>query len=364
MKRVWLAGPVILALIYVAWSSLFAVDRAEFAYVTQFGKPVATLDGATEAGLHVKWPWPIQSVQRIDRRLQMFDLPTAELPTYDPQGQTIDKMLTVDGFACWRIEDKAGADLFIRTVGSSERAKAILGPRIGARLGAIISQMALDELIHVPTARPFGLTIGGLSIVLPATSLRSYVVERRMADLQERIYGKGDDSLRSQLAAEYGIVLVDVRVRRFNYPESVKPAIFARIRSERERKAADYISDGDRKAREIRSAADRDAEITRSTAKAKAELIQKQADADADRIRSEAFAQDREFYAFLQKLEAYRQMLGKTNDTLLLSSKHPLFDLMLNPPTEPGEKGKNGSSRTPENGDKKGETKTKTEPPR
>lgn len=345
MKRVLWIMAVVCVGIYLAWSSLYAVDRAEFAYVTQFGKPVATLDGASEAGLHVKWPWPIQSVQRVDRRLQMFDLPTAELPTFDVQGQTIDKMLTVDGYACWRIEDKDGADLFIRTVGTSERAKAILGPRIGARIGAIISQMALEDLVHVPP---------------PGDGRRRDVVDARMDRLRERIYGQGPDSLQQQLRAEYGIVLVDVRVRRFNYPESVKPAIFARIRSERERKAADYISDGDRKAAEIRSAADRDAEIVRSTAKAKAELTQKQADAEADRIRSEAYAQDREFYAFLQKLEAYRQMLGKTNDTLLLSSKHPLFDLMLNPPKEPKNtngQDKNNNHKVVETTDKQGSGK-------
>jgi len=343
MKRVLLIIFVVVAVLYAAWSSLYAVDRAEFAYVTQFGKPVATLDGATDAGLHVKWPWPVQSVQRIDRRLQMFDLPTAELPTYDPQGQTIDKMLTVDGFACWRIENAEGADQFIRTVGTSERAKAILGPRIGARLGAIISRMALDELIHVPGPQAFGITGGGSAVIAPSSMWAAAAVDGRMDRLQERIFGAGPDSLRQQMRSEYGIHLVDVRVRRFNYPESVKPAIFERIRSERKRKAADYESDGDRKAREIRSAADRDAEIMRSTAKAKAELLQKQSDAEADRIRSEAFAQDREFYAFLQKLEAYRQMLSKSNDTLLLSSKHPLFDLMLNPPQDPSTKTKNGN---------------------
>src|SRR5207253_1761495 len=75
----------------------YGVDQAEFAYVTQFGRHVVTVDGADDAGLHAKLPWPIQSVQRIDRRLQMFDLPGAELPTFDPEGKTIDKMLTVDG---------------------------------------------------------------------------------------------------------------------------------------------------------------------------------------------------------------------------------------------------------------------------
>src|SRR5262245_48910701 len=110
-------------LILLAVSSLYSVDQAEFGYVTQFGRHVHTDDGTTDAGLHVKWPWPVQSVQRIDRRLQMFDLPSAELPTFDAAGRTIDKMLIVDGYVCWRIADAKGVDQFIRTVGTPERAR-------------------------------------------------------------------------------------------------------------------------------------------------------------------------------------------------------------------------------------------------
>src|SRR5947208_13182888 len=138
MKRIGLIIAAALLAIALLVSMPYGVDQAEFAYVTQFGRPVGTFDGAEDAGLHLKLPWPIQSVQRIDRRLQMFDLPGAELPTFDPQGQTIDKMLTVDGYVCWRIADADGVDLFIRTVGTPERARAILGPPIGGRVGAVI----------------------------------------------------------------------------------------------------------------------------------------------------------------------------------------------------------------------------------
>src|SRR4051794_34804365 len=114
-------------LILLVRLSLFTVDRTEFVYVTQFGRHVATYDGEkdTEAGLHVKWPWPVQSVQRLDRRLQYFDLPGAELMTHDAKGKTIDKTLTVDAYVCWSIPDKEGVDRFIRTVGTPERARTI-----------------------------------------------------------------------------------------------------------------------------------------------------------------------------------------------------------------------------------------------
>jgi modulator of FtsH protease HflC len=307
---------IVVVLLLVGWSMLYTVDQAEFAYVTQFGRHVQTHDGAVDAGLHFKWPWPVQSVQRVDRRLQMFDLAAAELPTFDPQGQTIDKMLTVDGYVCWQIANERGVDQFIRTVGTPERAREILGPRIAGRIGAIISQMPLEDLIHVSP-----------------TNNRDAELDAREARIQEKLLGgSGPDDLRRLVRDEYGIELVDVRLRRLNYPESVRDAIFNRIRSERQRKAADYESDGDRKAREIRSAAERDAEIMHATAQAKAELTRKLADADADRIRNEAHSKDREFYTFLQKLETFKVMLSKTSDLLLLSSRHPLFQLLFNPP--------------------------------
>jgi membrane protease subunit HflC len=317
MKTAGAMAAIVILVLGVA-STPYSVDRSEFAYVTQFGRPVAVRDGAAESGLHFKWPWPIQSVQRIDRRLQMFDLPAAELPTFDPQGQTIDKMLTVDGYVAWRIDDAAGVDQFIRTIGDTARAREILGPRIAGRIGAIISQMKLDDLIHVGEGND-----------------RIGEIDARSQKLQQRLLaGDGFDDLRQQIREEYGISVIDVRLRRLNYPDSVRQAIFDRIRSERKRKAADYESDGEKRAREIRSAAERDAEIIRATAQAKADLIRKQADADADRIRNEAHAKDRDFYVFLQKLETYTQMLGKTSDLLLLSSRHPLFQLLLNPPSE------------------------------
>jgi membrane protease subunit HflC len=326
MRRVGFVA-VLAILLLAGWSMLYTVDQAEFAYVTQFGRHVVTNDGSVDAGLHVKWPWPIQSVQRVDRRLQMFDLAAAELPTFDPQGQTIDKMLTVDGYVCWQIASEKGVDQFIRTVGTPERAREILGPRIAGRVGAIISQMPLEDLIHVSP-----------------TENRGADLDARAARIQERLLGgTGSDDLRRLVRDEYGIELVDVRLRRLNYPDSVREAIFARIRSERQRKAADYESDGDRKAREIRSAADRDAEIMRATAQANAERTRKQADAEADRIRNEAHSKDREFYTFLQKLETFKTMLSKTSDLLLLSSRHPLFQLLFNPPG--GGEMKKGSER-------------------
>src|SRR5438309_10341949 len=153
MTKLILAAAAALVLLLAASTSFFAVDRTEFAYVTQFGRPVMTYDGATEAGLHAKLPWPVQSVQRIDHRLQVFDLAGAELLTHDPKGMTIDKTLTISAYVCWRFADADGVHLFIRAVGTTDRAEVILVQQISSRLGAKIGNMQLDDLISIAPSK-------------------------------------------------------------------------------------------------------------------------------------------------------------------------------------------------------------------
>src|SRR5579884_3215165 len=215
----------------VAPMCVFTVDRTEYVYLTQFGKHIETFDGGddAQAGLHFKWPWPIQSVQRLDRRLQYFDLPGAELLTRDPKRNTIDRTLTLDAYVCWRIADKKEpggedpVDKFIRSVGTPAGAQAVLGQRITSELGAAIGQMELDDLISPDPQK----------------------VDDARTKLRERLLkggGTSSPSLETVAESEYGIEVVDIRLRRSNHPAAVREAIFERIRSERRKKAADYES--------------------------------------------------------------------------------------------------------------------------
>src|SRR5207302_1075720 len=97
---------LLLFLLLLLRLSVYTVDASEYAYVTLLGKPTGTYDGSDAdkgAGLHIGWPWPIQTVQRLDRRLQHFDLPATEMLTLDPKGQAIDKTLSIEAYVCWRI---------------------------------------------------------------------------------------------------------------------------------------------------------------------------------------------------------------------------------------------------------------------
>ena len=318
MRRVWLVIGVILLLLW-GQSALYTVDQAEFGYVTRFGDPTVIHDGKDDAGLHVKAPWPIDSVQRIDRRLQVFDLPPTEALTRDRQGRTVDKTIAVDAFVCWRVPDATAADRFIRTVGTPEQARRLLTPRLTGRLAAVISNLPLDDVIQVADAA--------------AVDARSERLRRQILGLEKA----GDDDpnaepLPAAVLRDYGIELVEVRLRRFTFPEAVRAGIAERIRSERQRKVANYQSEGNREYTRIVSEAKRDAAKTVAEAKAKRQRIEGDADAEADAIRNEAHSKDREFYAFLQKLAAYKAMLAETRDVLLLSAKNELFDLLLKPP--------------------------------
>ncbi len=323
MRIFWLTLGVVVLLV-VARMSVFTVDPTEFVYVTQFGAPVATYDGGaqdSDAGLHFRWPWPVQSVQRLDRRLQHFDLPATELLTHDPDGKTIDKTLTVEAYVCWRIVGKdadAGAvDRFIRRMGTPDRARTILGQRLNSQLGALVGQMRMDDLITTETEKG------------------EHRVDRTMESLRQRLMA----GLQTQARDEYGVELVDVRLRRFNHPQQVRESIFARIKSERDRKAAYYASEGSKKAADIKTEADEKVRDLLAKARAQEKILKGQADTDADLIRNRAHSQDPEFYVFLKKMEKMQSILGENKALLLLSTHRPIFDLLFSPPVPNGTPG-------------------------
>src|SRR5215213_4382244 len=130
---------VLVIVLLVLWlrTAFYTVDAAEFVYVTRFGDPVELHDGGTAAGLHVKAPWPVDSVIRIDRRLQSFDLPAVESLTRDPITRTVDKTLAVDAFVTWKIPDAEAADRFVKAVRTPEQAKRVLTTLINGRLAAV-----------------------------------------------------------------------------------------------------------------------------------------------------------------------------------------------------------------------------------
>jgi membrane protease subunit HflC len=311
MRKLFLLVVLVVMAVLVRMS-FFTVDATEFAYVTQLGEHVATYDGADlehGAGLHWRWPWPVQSVQRLDRRLQYFDLPVIELLTRDAERQRIGKTLVAETYACWRIPDDQGVDQFIRSIGTPEQARTILGQRINSRLGAFTGRMRLEDLISTEPGQ----------------------ADRKLEELRKDVL----ESLQGEVRTAYGIELVDVRLRRFNHPPSVRDSIFERITSERKKMVEDIKSHGETEASNIRSKAEAEAKGLLARARAEEETLKGQADTEAALIRNQAHSQDPDFYVFLQKMKRLDSILGDNKTVLLLSSHRAMFDLLFQPP-QPG----------------------------
>ncbi|MBA4066472.1 MAG: hypothetical protein C0501_22730 [Isosphaera sp.] len=343
---------IAVAVVLLVWgrTAFYAVDHAEFAYVTRFGELVALRDGATDAGLHLKLPWPIDAVQTIDRRVQSVDLPAVEVLTRDRARdstlqQSVGSTLTVDATVTWRVPDADAADRFFRTVRTPDQANRILTPQVNGRLSAVVSAVPIESLIDVADVQSAAAGVVGAAAVMSADSVFRAADYRQIDDRVERVRRRltGEDglhgglpseaeNLRTRALADYGIEVIDIRVRRFSYPVAVREKIAELIRSEREKKAADYESEGRRRAAEITADADRLARVTEADARARKTEVEGQANADAARTRAAAYAQDREFYLFLEGLRAFQGILSGTRDVLLLSTKHPLLKPLAGPP--------------------------------
>ena len=304
----------IILLLILGRMSLYTVDAAEYAYVTRLGRPLATHDGGDQqdAGLHFGLPWPLEAVQRLDRRLQHFDLQGTELLTRDAEGKAIDKTLTVDAYVCWRIASREGVDQFIKSLGTPAQAQRILSTRINSLLAAHIVQMRMDELVSTEAGKQPGRTR----------------VDDTLDNLQKSLLTQVQDEVRKN----YGIELVDIRLRRLTHPEKTREAIFERIRSERNKKVEEIRSAGELERRNIESKAEEEVRNILADARYQEEKLKGEADTRAIQIRNEAHSKDPEFYAFLKKLEKMQSILGDNRTVLLLSSHREIFDMLFQPP--------------------------------
>jgi membrane protease subunit HflC len=264
--------------------SLVIVDQTESVYVTEFGKPVRLID---EPGLHGKWPH--QSSRSFDRRLQLDTPPPREMLTKDK------KNLEVAWYVSWKIAD---VERFLRSVRTLADASARLEDMAASVLAAELVRHDLPDLVAV----------GGKS-----------AIEAMMSDVNARIAGQAD--------SEFGLKVVDVRLRRLNYPEEVRSSVFEQIRSERQRVAAATRAEGESQARTIRSAADLERARTLAEAEADAARVVGEGEAEAARIANEAHAVDPQFYQFLKTLETYRAALDNRT-TLVLSAESAFLKLL------------------------------------
>jgi membrane protease subunit HflC len=283
-KKYYPIAAFITALIFI-YSTFFSVRETEFVLITQFGRPIRTI---TDAGLHAKWFF--QTSIFFDRRLRVYNPRPSEFLTRD------EKNIVIENYVVWKIDNPTR---FVETVGDPVAAEMRLHDIIWSGLSAALGTHDLDSIV--------------------APSLDKIQAAKMLDDLT---------ALTDRAALEqYGINVVDVRIKRLNLPEQNKQSVYARMRAERERIARQYRAEGEEQALSIRADADKQREEILSVAYRQAEKTKGEGDAESTRIYGQAYSKNPRLYKLLRTLEAYKKILDDKT-TAILSSDSELLRLL------------------------------------
>jgi len=290
----------------LALGAIYTLEEGQQAVIVQFGRPVG--DTVTEAGLHFKLPF-VQEVRRFEKRLLVWDGDPNQIPT---KGR---EFIWVDTTARWRIVD---ARKFLESVATEAGAQSRLNDIIDSVVRDQVSSSELIELVRSSTWKA------------PEEEAMEEVTQEREEELKKQITRGREEITRTILAEarriipQYGIELVDVRIKRLDYVESVRERVYDRMISERKRIAAQFRSEGEGRSAEILGDMEKELRQIRSTAYRQVQEIQGKADAEATRVYGEAFNRDPEFYSFLRTLELYREGTNK-NSIMVLTTDSDFY---------------------------------------
>jgi modulator of FtsH protease HflC len=271
-------------LLIVGYSSLFQVYQTRQALVVRLGNPQRVV---TQPGLHVKMPL-LDTVIYVDKRILDLENSSQEVIAADQ------KQLIVDAFARYRVVD---ALKFYQTVGTVDGANSRLSPFLNSALRAALGEATVIQVVR---------------------EMR----EQLMARVREQL---------DREAQQFGIEVVDVRIRRADLPEQNSQAVYKRMQTEREREAQEFRSQGTQKAQEIRARADRDATVIVAEATNRAEQTRGEGDSERNRIFAEAYSKDPDFFAFYRSMQAYEAGLQQGDTRFLVRPDSDFFRYFLDP---------------------------------
>lgn len=266
----------------VGFSSIFIVDETEQVVILQLGKPVKTV---TKPGFNVKLPFPIQEKITFDDRLLEYDSPPEEILSKDK------KSLIVDNYVRWKIVDPLQ---FLKTVQAIPTAKS-----------------RMDDIVYSELRRELG------------THDMVEIITENREEIMDVITRESNSA-----TLDYGISVVDVRIRRVDLPAENEASIYARMEAERKRQANKFRSEGEEEAQKIRAATDRDKTIILADAYKEAERIRGEGDAKAVQVYARSYSSDPKFYEFVRTLDTYKKVVDDKT-TLVLPSDSKLFKLLL-----------------------------------
>ena len=279
MKNIVLIVLAVVVVLFL-WFSIYTLDETEQAIILEFGKPMG--ETISSPGLHFKLPW--QSVIKFENRILEYDVEPQAIITKDK------KKLEVDNYARWRI---ANPLLFYRSVRTLNGALSRIDPIVYSELRVELGKHVLSDIVD---------------------SNRVKIMETVSNETQIKL-------------SEYGIDIIDVRIKRADLSKENERAVFDRMRAERLRIAKQYRSEGEEKALEIRAETDKEKTIILATAYKESQILRGEGDAKAVEIYAKAFQSDPKFYEFIRTLEAYEKVVDKKS-TLILSTDSDLFKLL------------------------------------
>ena len=277
--KMMLAAFAVIVAVLVVWASAFYVDQRELALKLRLGEIV---DADYEPGLHFLVP-VLNNVKTFDKRIQTLDTTAERFLTIEQ------KDVIVDYYAKWRINNVA--QFFRSTGGFAERAGQLLEARINTALRDEFGKRTIQEVVSG---------------------------ERR--EIMEMLTKQADED-----AADLGVDIIDVRVKKIDLPAEVSESVYGRMRAERERVARDLRARGAEAAERIRADADRQRTEIVAEAYREAEQIRGAGDAESADIYAGAFDQNREFYAFWRSLKAYRLVFDRGGDMMVLQPDSDFF---------------------------------------
>ena len=322
--------------IFVVLQAFFTVDETEVAIVTTFGE---FKQSYTDPGLKFKTPF-IDQVTKFDKRLQRVDVPPEQLLTSDK------KRISVDAYARYKIINPL---LFFKNLTNESTADSRIGSIVASKVREEIAQDTQDEIIS-EKREPIMNNITTMSNLFEISQADAKSLQNSYQNTDLVIYTRSEGEARFSLATSdeiasvitdtvgegievkyyvplqniWGVEVLDVRIKRADFPDSVESSIFERMVAERFRKASAFRAEGEEQDKEIRAAVDREVEITLETANGQSAIIRGEGEALAIEALAEALSSDPEFYGFVRSLEAYEKSLS-TDTTVILDPKSELF---------------------------------------
>lgn len=311
MRNLVIAGVLVILALIVITQSLYVVQETEQVVVTRFGDVRSV---RISPGLYLKAPF-VDTVINYDKRLLRIDAPPSQFLDRDIN------ILEIDVYGRFRISDPRA---FLQTLTTEENARSILAQRINSSLRAEVAERSREEIIGGDVE----LDESGEPVTDDEGNSRVRPTNSRTELLNDVI-----EAVQVNLAQEdpsFGVEIIDIRIKRADFPQEVAGRIFERMRSDREKISRRLRAEGEEEARTRRAAADRDVEVILAAADRDADRLRGDGEAQAISILAESLNQDPEFFSFRRSLEAYKAFLNQRT-TVILSSDAPIFRFLQSP---------------------------------